>query len=180
MPDEPALTIRVKASPNDRVDRPHTTITDSVRYGIDLALGYGGFSLTAAYNAGSDDIGAAGPTVDHTAYLFQLGYHFPGSAWEIAARWDAYDSDNPALVVAPQQMPAGNGTVSEFAFGVNYYLNGHGNKLSLDVSMVSGDDAGSFMQPDVYAGYPLPFNGAASGGADNYGMLIRFQWQLAL
>jgi len=163
----------------DRVDRGHATVTDALRYGADLALGYGGFSFTAAYTGGSDE-NAVGTTVDHTAYLVQLGYHFPGSAWEIAARWDAYDSDNPTGVGAPQQIPAGNGTVSEFAFGVNYYLNGHGNKLQLDVSFVQGDDPGSQLIFDPYAGYPAPVNGDAAQGADNYGMLFRFQWQLAL
>jgi hypothetical protein len=163
----------------DRVDRPHTQVTDATRYGVDLALGYGGFSFTAAYNMGSDDF--VGGSVDHTAYLVQLGYHFPGTAWEIAARYDAYDSDNPAALGAlpGSQMPLGNGSVSEFAFGVNYYLNGHGNKLSLDVSFVGGNDAGSAQLFDVYAGYPGN-NGAAGTGSDTYGMLIRFQWQLAL
>ena len=37
----------------------------------------------------------------------------------------------------------------------------------------------SALIPDVYAGYPLPQGGATSGD-DGYGMLIRFQWQLAL
>ena len=162
----------------DRSDRAHVTTSDALRYGIDVALGYGGWSFTAAYNVGSDDFTTG--TVDHAAYLVQLGYHFPGTAWELAARYDAYDSDNPSGVAALQQMPAGNGSVAEFAFGVNYYLNGHGNKLSLDASFVSGDDVGSRLLFDPLAGYPAPANGAATQGADGYGMLIRFQWQLAL
>lgn len=163
----------------DRVDRPHVQVADALRYGLDLALGYGGWSLSAAWNAGSDEV-AGGPTVDYRAYLVQLGYHFPGTAWEVAARWDGYDSDNPAGVAAPQQVPMGNGRVSEFAFAVNYYLNGHGNKLSLDASWVSGADTGSALLFDPLAGYPAPGTGAAAQGDDAYGVLFRFQWQLAL
>ena len=100
-------------------------------------------------------------------------------AWEIAGRWDAYDSENLTPVVGVQQMPLGNGSVSEFAFGVNYYLNGHGNKLSLDVSFIEGDDAGSVQLFDPYAGYQGAAGGAGTG-ANTYGTLIRFQWQLAL
>ena len=164
---------------SDRADRPHVTVTDFLAWGVDLALGYGGFSFTAAYNAAQHEVGAAGTKVDHTAYLVQLGYHFPGSAWEIAARWDAYDSENLAGIPSPQQIPLATGTVSEFAFGVNYYLNGHGNKLSLDASFVSGDDPTSELLGDVYTGYPGARFGAGRGD-DSYGMLFRFQWQLAL
>jgi len=163
----------------DRVDRGHAIITDAIRYGVDLALAYGGFTFTAAYNGGSDE-NAAGLSVDHVAYLAQLGYHFVGTAWEIAVRWDAYDSDNPNGLFGPQQIPLGNGTVSEFGFGVNYYLNGHGNKLQLDVHVVAGDDIGSSLLFDPYTGYPGDRQGGTGSGADDYGMLFRFQWQLAL
>ena len=163
----------------DRSDRLHATVTDSLRYGLDLAVGYGGFSLTAAWNGGSDENGA-GVSADHAAYLVQLGYHFPGTAWEVAARWDAYDSDNPAALAGPQQLPVGNGRVSEFAYAASYSLNGHGNKLTLDLSFVGGEDPGSALLFDPLAGYPAPVNGAAGQGGDGYGMLLRFQWQLAL
>ena len=58
---------------------------------------------------------------------------------------------------------------------MNYYLNGHGNKLTLDVSFVEGQDAGSSMIIDPYTGYP-----GGANGSNTYGTLIRFQWQLAL
>jgi hypothetical protein len=159
----------------DRDDLPHTQITDAIRFGVDLALGYGGFSFTGALTMGTDE-NAAGGEVDYVAYLAQLGYHFPGTAWEIAARYSAYDVD--------QGTPGfggnfGGGPVSEIAFGVNYYLNGHGNKLSVDFAMVSGSDAASALIFDPYTGYPG--NAGITGtGDDSYGMLIRFQWQLAL
>jgi hypothetical protein len=159
----------------DRDDLPHTQITNATRFGADLALGYGGFSFTGAFTLGSDK-NAAGGKVNYTAYLAQLGYHFPGTAWEIAARYDGYNVD--------QKTPAfggnfGGGAVHEIAFALNYYLNGHGNKLSLDWSLVSGSDAASVLIFDPYTGYPGA-SGATGTGNDSYGMLFRFQWQLAL
>jgi hypothetical protein len=166
----------------DRADRAHTQHTDALRYGVDLALGYGGFSLTAAASFGSDE-NAAGNDLDYSAFLAQLGYHFPGTAWEIAARWSTYDVDNPApafvFAGAGQGAYTSNGAVSEFAFAVNYYLNGHGNKLSLDVAFVSGEDPGSQLLWEFYSGYP-GIQGGAGLGDENYGILLRFQWQLAL
>ena len=159
----------------DRDDAPHVQITDAIRFGADLALGYGGFSFTGAFTLGSDE-NAAGGQVDYTAYLVQLGYHFPGTAWELAARYSAYDVDQQAPAFGG---PFGGGAVSEIAFGVNYYLNGHGNKLSIDVALVSGSDPASVLIFDPYTGYPGAA-GATGTGDDSYGMLIRFQWQLAL
>jgi hypothetical protein len=69
-----------------------------------------------------------------------------------------------------------DGSVDEIAFGVNYYLNGHGNKLQLDVSIFSGSDNGE-LPFDFYAGLP---NQAFAGLNEDLGMLFRFQWQLAL
>ncbi len=156
----------------DRRDKPHTTVADKIRYGADLALGYGGWSFTAAYTMGEDDdIGGAGPAVEYSAWLVQLGYHFPGTAWEVAARASSYDTDPDAGVVGNA---FGNGAVTEFAFAINYYLNGHGNKLSLDASFISGDDVGSALIWDAYAGYANSLNGEEDA------ILIRFQWQLAL
>jgi hypothetical protein len=168
----------------DRFDAPHTTVADVIRFGGDLALGYSGFSFTGAFNYGMDE-DAAGNDVVYTAILAQLGYHFPGTAWEVAGRWSTWDIDNaaPAFVLAapggsaPNALmtPVGNGAVSEFGFAINYYLNGHGNKLTLDVSIISGDDVGSVMLTDPYVGV----RGGAIG-ANDVGILIRFQWQLAL
>ncbi len=165
----------------DRDDLPHVQVTDALRWGVDLALGYKGFSFTGAASFGSDE-NAAGADVDYTAFLAQLGYHFPGTSWEIAARWSSYDVDNPAPAFAPlagQQHPLGNGSVSEIAVAVNYYLAGHGNKMSLDLAMVSGSDAGSTQLFDAYTGYQGA-SGTSGTGDDTYGFLLRFQWQLAL
>lgn len=166
----------------DRADRAHVTVSDSARYGADLALGYGGFSFTGAYSGGRDE-NASGGKVDYSAYLAQLGYHFPGTAWEIAGRWDMYDNKqaSPAFGAGSQQVPfPTSGQVMEFALGVNYYLNGHGNKLQLDVSWIDGQDAGSVLLADPYTGYPGQGPNGAGAGEDTYGMLFRFQWQVAL
>jgi hypothetical protein len=69
--------------------------------------------------------------------------------------------------------------VSELGLAINYYLNGHGHKLGLDLSFVWGEDAGSTLLFDPYVGYPGHV-GASGAGASDYGVLLRFQWQLAL
>ena len=151
---------------SDRTDKPHTIQRDATRYGIDLALGYGGFSMTGAYTLGTDDdIGGTGAEVDYTAYLVQLGYHFVGTAFEVAARLSGYNVETSTTDAGFQ----------EIAFGVNYYLNGHGNKMQLDVSLLEGDDAASVLIWDAYAGYAN-----ALTGDDDGAVLLRFQWQLAL
>ena len=62
-----------------------------------------------------------------------------------------------------------------FGAAINYYLNGHANKLTLDASFISVDQAGGFGgYYDTYSGVPLGWD------ADGESFLIRFQWQLAL
>jgi hypothetical protein len=149
----------------DRVDKPHTVVADWLNFGVDLALGYGGFSFTGAFTIQdySDVLFLGGGDISGTVWLAQVGYLFPDTAWEVAARVDSYTSD----------LVGGNdATVTEFAFAVNYYLNGHGNKLSLDVSFIDVDD-GAVILPDFYAGYNTTVAGDSA-------ILLRFQWQLAL
>ncbi|MGE0193839.1 MAG: porin [Planctomycetota bacterium] len=151
----------------DRIDKNHTTISDATRYGVDLALGWGGFSFTGAYTTGSDeDVFGTGFDVDYTAWLAQIGYHFPGTAWELAARASSYDID-PA--------GGGGGATTELAFAISYYLNGHGNKFTVDISFFEGNDPGSFLIWDAYTGI-----GGYAFGEETFGTLLRFQWQLAL
>ncbi len=165
----------------DRADLPHTQVSDALRFGVDLALGYRGFSLTGAATWGSDENGL-GDDADYAAYLVQLGYLIPGSGWEIAARWSLVDVDNPLPALAPlsgQQQPLGDGAVSEFALGLTWYLNGHGNKVGVDLAMLRGHDPGSRLLFDPYPGYQGT-RGTTGAGADTYGLLLRIQWQLAL
>ncbi|MDJ0973516.1 MAG: porin [Planctomycetota bacterium] len=152
----------------DRSDKPHQSLGDVLNAGIDLALGYGGFSFTGAFSLHEASDADAGPLAadDFKAFswLAQLGYHFPGTAWEIAARASFYEND---------EFVTTDGEVLEFAFGVNYYLNGHANKLQLDVSFLEASE-GAVGIWSPYPGY-LPLL-----GNENSQILIRFQWQLAL
>ena len=149
---------------DDRLDGPHTNEGDYLRYGIDLALGYGPLSLTAAYTLLHDDSVPTGGVGDSTAWLAQLGYHVTGTAFELATRWSGYDADGG---------PGGGGVAQEFGLGLNYYLNGHGNKLQLDASYIT-TDAGAPVILDPYAGY----SGRIVPGEDAW--LLRLQWQLGL
>jgi hypothetical protein len=148
----------------DRLDRPHVDEQDDFLFvGGDLAMGYGGFSFTGAFNYVDISGNFFGDTTLWTA-LAQIGFLFPDTAWEIAARWSAVNIDPNA----------GDSALShEFAGAVNYYLNGHGNKLTLDVAYVMADSDAGLEFGDLYAGYHPVF-------ADETGLLVRFQWQLAL
>jgi hypothetical protein len=151
----------------DRVDKPHTVVADWLSFGVDLALGYGGFSLTAAYTIQDvSDIGfvLGNPDASGSVWLLQLGYLVPDTAWEVAARVDGFNFEVDG---------GADGTTTEFAFAVSYYLNGHGNKLTADVAFIDNDDEGVYMAPDFYAGYNFVVPGDTA-------ILVRFQWQLAL
>ena len=54
---------------------------------------------------------------------------------------------------------------------MNYYIDGHADKVTLDAAFITADDDGNFLA-DTYAGYN------ATGDSD--AMLLRLQWQLAL
>jgi hypothetical protein len=151
----------------DRVDKPHTVIADWLNFGVDVALGYGGFSFTGAFTVQefTDSISYGGD-FSGTAWLAQVGYLFPDTAWEVAARTSGYGQDfesDPGY------------TIVEYAIAVNYYLNGHGNKASLDFAIIqTGDNVGkSAILTDFYAGYQ-------NVSVDDQAMFLRFQWQLAL
>ena len=132
--------------------------------------------MTAAISFQDDSevatVPASATTLDDevTSFLVQLGYHFVGTAWEIAGRYSGYDTEGDVL---------GTGMATEIGFAINYYLNGHGTKLTLDVAFVSGGGAGSQLLFDPYTGY-AGVRGTAGSGSDDYGTLLRFQWQLAL
>jgi len=139
---------------------------DRLTWGVDAAFAWGGFSFTAAYNAMSWDDPNDNNNLNGFSWLAQAGYLFPGTAWEIAARYSYYEitfEDDGDF------MHGG----SEIAVGVNYYIDGHADKLSVDVAMITpeGDDDSNALA-DTYAGYNSTF--------DSDAVLIRLQWQLAL
>jgi hypothetical protein len=142
---------------------PDADLASRFTWGLDMAAGYGGFSATAAFNMASWTDSDVLPDVDVMSYLVQVGYLFPGTAWEIAARYSAYTAeyDNGPEWAA-----------SEIAGAVNYYIDGHADKLTLDVSYIASEDDGNYFFYYAYAPFLTTY--------DTDGMLIRLQWQLAL
>ena len=134
---------------------------ERLTYGVDAAIGWGGFSMTAAYSMLTQEFGG-GFKVDGTSYLVQLGYLFPDTAWEIAARYSAYSTE-----------PDGgfDTGATEIGVAVNYYIDGHADKVTWDVAFISPEDEGNFFE-DIYTGYART--------DDSDGLLVRLQWQLAL
>jgi hypothetical protein len=143
---------------------PFQKEADKLTWGVDLALGWGGFSMTAAYSMASWDYDS-GNDVDLSTWLVQLGYLIPGTAWEIAARYSAYTND----------LDVAEFGAYELAGAVNYYIDGHADKVTLDVAWIAAEDDGNNLPAwryDVYPGY------WSTGDSD--GLLVRLQWQLAL
>src|SRR5213078_2002426 len=108
--------------PDARQHRPLVKFADRAEYGADVALGYGGFSFTGAFNV-LDWSYPGSSQVTGYSFMGQLGYLFPNTAWEIAARYDYYlfDSD----FIAPTKYAA-----SEIGAAINYYIDGHSNKVT--------------------------------------------------
>ena len=145
--------------------RPYGKYADRLTWGLDAAFVWGGLSATAAYSAltWDDEDSVVSPFFeDGFSYLVQVGYLFPGTAWEIAGRWSALTFNHPG---------GDDESASEYGFAVNYYIDGHADKVTLDVAFISGEENGHELA-DTYAAY-LP-----TGDGD--GMLVRLQWQLAL
>ena len=114
------------------------------------------------------------PGVETSIALVQIGYLFPKTPWEIAARWSYYQREIGSG--GPIDAGSARPQTHEIGAGLNYYLNGHGNKIQIDFSYYAADADGASGAGyyDAYTGVPLGF---ASGG--NH-FLVRFQWQLAL
>ncbi len=137
-------------------ENPFSKFADRMAYGVDAAFQYGGFSFTAAYNAFTWDFSSS--ELEGFSYLAQAGYLFPGTAWEVAARYSYYEVSDSTEGAA------------EIGVAVNYYIDGHADKVTLDVAMITGEDLNTLA--DTYAGY--------SPSYDSDAVLVRLQWQLAL
>jgi hypothetical protein len=146
--------------------RPYFKMADRLTYGVDLAFGFGGWSFTGAYNMSTwDDNGPTGAKLfEANSWFAQLGYLFPNTAWEIAAKYGMYKLD-------PQSTTT-DLSATEYGAVLNYYIDGHSNKLSLDASIITVDGTDINFFADEYTGYN------ATGSSD--AVLVRFQWQLAL
>lgn len=149
-----------------RSDKPHFAYGDVLVAGVDAAVGYGGFSSTLAFSYARQSDSDVGMTFDGMSWLVQAGYLFPGSAFEVAARWSAYVHDTDF---------AGKFGAQELAAAVNYYLDEHYDKITLDVAWIDATDGGNLLF-DVMSGYSA--NAAAARGSD--ALMIRLQWQLVL
>ncbi|MFO0932197.1 MAG: porin [Planctomycetota bacterium] len=138
-------------------ENPFRKFADRLAWGVDAAFAWGGFSFTAAYSAfdWSSDLNG---DIDGFSYLVQAGYLFPGTAWEIAVRYDHWELGDSVE------------GANEIGVAVNYYIDGHADKVTLDVAMITGDDQNTLA--DTYAGYSPSF--------DSDAVLVRLQWQLAL
>jgi hypothetical protein len=154
------------------IHNPFQKFADKLTWGVDAAIGWGGLSFTGAYSMSTwDNVLGSGEDLETITYLAQIGYLFPGSAFEIAARYSAYSSE-----IADATFGA-----SEIAGAVTYYIDGHADKVTLDVAWISAEDDGNVLIYDLlddlvlYSDYP----GFWSTG-DSDGMLVRLQWQLAL
>ena len=163
----------------DRVDGgrsglwPHTAQYDRLLAGFDIAMGFGGFSFSGAFTYAlleASDLPAHFQDEEWMLVLVQAGYHFPGTGWEIAARWSSYGRTIG--------MPGGDlePETNNLAVVLNYYLNGHANKLTLSGTFISarsdGLAGGGYF--DAYSGVPLGYN------SESDSVLMRVQWQLAL
>jgi hypothetical protein len=137
-------------------------------WGVDLALGYGGWSFTAAYNSLTWDESDIGVDVEGWSWFAQLGYLFPDTAWELAVRYSQYSHQDDFFGLIPGDPEFG---ATEWAAAVNFYIDGHADKLTLDAALIQAEDDGNILG-DVYAGY--------NPTGDSDAVLIRFQWQLAL
>jgi hypothetical protein len=155
------------------VHNPFAKFADKLTWGVDAAAGVGGFSATAAYNMSTwDNVFGSGEDIESTSWLVQVGFLFPGTAWEIAARYSAYTTEFG---------PAGDFGASEIAGAVTYYIDGHADKVTLDAAWIASEEDGNFLVYDVlddfalYSDYPAYWS---TGDSD--GLLVRLQWQLAL
>lgn len=163
----------------DRVDGgtstlgSHAALYDRFLAGVDLALGYGGFSLTGAFTWAlfeDSDLAPHFEDEEWRIWLVQAGYMFPGSGVEIGVRWSGYV--RTILAAGGSLEPETNA----LAVAIAYYLNGHANKLTLDATFVSAaaDGPAGGGVYDHVGGMPLGY------GSDGESVLVRVQWQLAL
>jgi hypothetical protein len=145
-------------------ENPYSKFANRLLWGVDLALGYGGWSFTGAYNFLTFDESDIGVDAEGWSWFAQLGFLFPDTAWELAVRYSQYNHEDAILGV-------GDAGATEWAAAVNFYIDGHADKLTLDAAFIQPENDGNF-HADTYPGYNVT--------DDSDAILIRFQWQLAL
>src|SRR4029079_1365429 len=103
-------------------DKTHTGDGDILAWGVDVAAGYGGWTFTGAWNSFDRSNSDIGPDVTGWSWLAQLGFLFPDTAWEIAARYSAYNHDTDGGSTFAESEIAGEG---------KYYLRGYSDQQQL-------------------------------------------------
>jgi hypothetical protein len=147
-------------------DNPHQRLLTRTVWGVDAAVGYGGFSFTGEYNGTLlDDSDFFPGEIEGSSFTVQAGYLFRDSGFEVAARYSYYREDATSS-------GGGDFGMTEVGVAVNYYVDGHASKLTWDASFLSPERDGNVLG-DVYAGY-------AGATDDSDALLLRFQWQLVL
>jgi hypothetical protein len=144
-------------------ENPYSKFANRLIWGADLSLGYGGWSFTGAYNFLTFDESDVGVDAEGFSWFAQLGFLFPDTAWELAVRYSQYEHDDSGL--------GGVSGATEWAAAVNFYIDGHADKLTLDAAFIQPESDGN-VHADTYPGY--------NPTGDSDAILIRFQWQLAL
>jgi hypothetical protein len=116
-------------------------------YGVDVMLWLNGLSAYVEYRTGTlereRNDGVAVADVDAEYITLQVGYAFPvgEEILEPAIRYQIIDNNTDA----DETVNYGNNTESggsgtQIDIGLNYYLSGHDNKLSLAVSLWESEE----------------------------------------
>ena len=117
-------------------------------YGADLMFHWNMLSMYAEYrlmNTETETVSGAAPStdIDGTGWVVQAGWAFPlanGSAIEPALRYSQLDlntdADETSVVGSTDIAGSGN----QFDIGVNYYIDGHNNKLQLAYQMWEAEE----------------------------------------
>ena len=101
---------------------------ETVNVTLDTGYRLGCFAFQAAGYYRKNDLARPGFADAHDwGYYGQLGYFVVPRHWELAARVAGVSFDQP-------NNPAVLGGVTEYTFGVNRYLHGHGVKINTDYS----------------------------------------------
>jgi hypothetical protein len=100
---------------------------DEMRFGLDFASKYKGFSTQAEFFYSHDNWKKIGiPSLNQDGWYIQAGYFLRPQHHELAFRWSVIDPDRDTS----------NDWKSEYTFGYNYYNRGHRYKIQIDYSFL--------------------------------------------
>ncbi|MBA3685820.1 MAG: hypothetical protein H0W72_11360 [Planctomycetes bacterium] len=121
---------------------------DTTAYGVDLLFHYHMITAYAEYrmmNVDTDNITGADTDIDSDVILAQLGYAFPlanDTVIEPCVRYQIIDlnTDNDDELAEFGANAESGTSGDQIDLGINYYLDGHSNKLQLAYSMWSAEE----------------------------------------